>query len=497
MTMPAGESLAGVRLISARPHVVAKLHEQSEEIQPTSGPDPEVGLRRDEVELSGEGWADRVREILGTLTYSERAATVAMPLGGAAGSGVPMSAEQLIERLDSSWYRELTERGEMRPSFQPIVRLSDGSTYGFESLIRGFLDGQTFNGGQIIDAARARNELFALDQRCRTLALEHGIPQLQDSEELFINFNPSAIYDPEICLRTTWATAARFDFPLSRICFEVVETEQFDDIGFLKKILDTYRERGAKVALDDLGAGTASLNYLTDLRPDVVKLDRGLVTGIDESLPRQRLVASIVDYAHEQGTAVVAEGIENERELEAVRALGADLGQGWHLAKPAPEAVRISPEVVLGAGGRSRAPSIAGHPAVLGSGIGAALDAISDGVLIADATAPDAPIAYCNETFSRLTGFDVEEVVGKPIGFIQDREADAATRERIRSAMRAGEPVSARVLNHRGDGSRNCDEILISPVRDHGGRVIRFVGVLRNGGAGEVGGSGTRERATA
>ncbi|UJA21971.1 EAL domain-containing protein [Thermoleophilia bacterium SCSIO 60948] len=226
--------------------------------------------------------------------------------------------------------------GLLTPHFQPIVRLADERVYGREALIRADLDGRRLNGGELVDAARSHGEIFAFDQRCRTAAIETAAPMLPDGETLFINFNPSAIYDPDICLRTTWAVARRHDFSLSRVCFEVVESERFPDIEFLRRILDRYRAEGARVALDDLGAGHTSLNYLRELRPDIVKLDRALVAGIDADESRQRLVAALIDYSHDLGIDVVAEGIETVEEARLVRSLGADLGQGWFFGRPEP-----------------------------------------------------------------------------------------------------------------------------------------------------------------
>jgi EAL domain-containing protein (putative c-di-GMP-specific phosphodiesterase class I) len=141
---------------------------------------------------------------------------------------------------------------------------------------------------------------------------------------------------------------------MDRVCFEVVETERFPDLRFLKGILDEYRNHGAMIALDDLGAGHSSVAYLAALRPDIVKLDRELVSGIDEDPARGRLVRALVQYAHDLGVRVVAEGIETESELAAVREIGADLGQGWYLGRPGADPVRVNPDLVLNAGQFSR-----------------------------------------------------------------------------------------------------------------------------------------------
>jgi EAL domain-containing protein (putative c-di-GMP-specific phosphodiesterase class I) len=334
----------------------------------------------DGLRLTGPNWPEQLEQTLAALTFSERAALLAAPLGGD-GPAVTRPAEVVLARARTQWLPQLLSGGGLYPHLQPIVSLSDGRTYGHESLIRGRVEGEELSGGEIVAAAQAHGALFTLDLVGRTVALEHGMPKLDDGEVLFVNFIPTAIYDPEVCLRTTWAIARRLGVSMDRICFEVVETERFPDLDFLKRILDEYRRRGAMVALDDLGAGHSSLSYLAALRPDIVKLDRALVSGIDGDAARRRLVGALVDYAHDLDVRVVAEGIETGAELATVRELGADLGQGWYLGRPAPEPVEVDPSLVLdvgpkrslvGAGSRSREFTFAARTALMRRPLGVA-----------------------------------------------------------------------------------------------------------------------------
>ena len=95
-----------------------------------------------------------------------------------------------------------------------------------------------------------------------------------------------------------------------------------------------YEAQGFLVALDDLGAGHASLNRLVELRPHVAKLDKALIRSIDQDPYRLALVRSLVQFSEEVGTVLIAEGIESERELEALQKLGVPLGQGYLLGRP-------------------------------------------------------------------------------------------------------------------------------------------------------------------
>ncbi len=330
---PAAE-IEGVILVAERQHVrekVGVLLEQTHDMC-----------------LEGPGWADRLEAILARLTFSERAALLAAPLGGEA-VRVTLPAEDALLRERTRWLPELLNGGQLYPHLQPIASLLDGATFGYESLIRGTVGGRELSGGEIVQAARAHGALFTLDLVGRTVALEQAMPKLSDDQILFVNFTPTAIYDPQVCLRTTWAIARRLSLPMERICFEVVETEEFPDLSFLQRILDEYRAQGAMVALDDLGAGHSSLSYLRKLRPDVVKIDRDLIAGLADDPARQRLLGALIDYAHELDIRVVAEGIETAADLAATRALGADLGQGWYIGRPAAEPVPVASEQILGA----------------------------------------------------------------------------------------------------------------------------------------------------
>jgi EAL domain-containing protein (putative c-di-GMP-specific phosphodiesterase class I) len=328
------ETVDGVVLIAERRHVrnkVGVLLEQAD------------GLR-----LEGAGWCDRLQALLDDLSFSERTALLAAPLSGRS-EGIALPVNDVLTRTRTDWLPELLNSSALYPHLQPIVSLTDGRTYGYESLMRGRVGDRELSGGEIVAAAQAHGAIFTLDLVGRTIALEQGMPQLVDDEILFVNFTPTAIYDPEVCLRTTWAIARRHGLSMQRICFEVVETEQYPDLAFLRRILDEYRGQGAMVALDDLGAGHSSLTYLDALRPDVVKLDRALITGIDGDSPRRRLVGALIDYAHDLDVRVVAEGIETEAELAVIRDLGADLGQGWYLGRPAAEPVRVERRLVMNA----------------------------------------------------------------------------------------------------------------------------------------------------
>ncbi len=157
------------------------------------------------------------------------------------------------------------------------------------------------------------------------------------SSYLFINFNPTAIYQPDFCLKTILAAITKADLSPERVVFEVVESDEIHDTDHLLHLLSFYRERGFKVALDDLGAGFSSLNLLTKMRPDFIKLDRELVRDVDKDPYKATITANLLAMARTLPVATIAEGIETPGEYAWLKEHGADYLQGFLFARPAQE----------------------------------------------------------------------------------------------------------------------------------------------------------------
>jgi EAL domain-containing protein (putative c-di-GMP-specific phosphodiesterase class I) len=234
----------------------------------------------------------------------------------------------------------------MKPHFQPIVELQGGTVYGREALMRGKLGAVELRGGELLAAAEAHDALFSFDYRARTAALEVGLPIMPPGEVLFVNLDPRAVLDVEGSLRTTWPVVGRMGADPSRICLELVRPERCADREMLSELVIAHRKRGALVALDDMSGGAESLQYLELLRPDIVKIDNALTAGIQHSPARRRLVAALVDCAHEQGCKVVAEGVERVDEFQAMTDLGVDLGQGFYFGQPTEKPMAVDTRLV-------------------------------------------------------------------------------------------------------------------------------------------------------
>lgn len=226
---------------------------------------------------------------------------------------------EVIARID-----DLAARGGPDIVYQPILALDSLEVVGAEALSR-FPPGTPPPDEWFSSAAAAGVgedlELEAVSAAAR------GLPLLQG--RLAINVSPATASSP----RTARLLQS---LPLHRIVLEVTEHEEVRDYEALHAALRPLREQGLRLAVDDVGAGFASMRHVLCLAPDVVKLDVSLVRDIDADQARRALATALVAFARTTGASVVAEGIETGAELEALRSLGVDRGQGYYLGRPAP-----------------------------------------------------------------------------------------------------------------------------------------------------------------
>ena len=222
-------------------------------------------------------------------------------------------------------------------AFQPVVDLAAGRIYAYEALVRG-PEGEP--AASVLGKITAGNR-YAFDQSCRVkaIALASRLGLQRTEASLSINFIPGAMYRPEHCVRATLAAARRHRFPAERLVFELTENERITDYARLESIFRVYRANSFRVALDDFGAGHSGLCLLAHFQPDVVKLDMALLRGLDTDARRHAIVGGVVGICRALSTQVVAEGVETDAELAALRALGVTLFQGYLFAKPGFEAL--------------------------------------------------------------------------------------------------------------------------------------------------------------
>jgi EAL domain-containing protein (putative c-di-GMP-specific phosphodiesterase class I)/ActR/RegA family two-component response regulator len=231
-------------------------------------------------------------------------------------------ADRLV--LEASFERAL---GSLWTAYQPIVRVSDGSLFGYEALLRSD-EPSLPHPGAVLDAAERLRRLPDLGRAVRAAAASHlhGAPA---DALLFVNLHALDLLDESL-----FAEDAPLSSIASRVVLEITERAALDDVGDAKARMAKLRERGFRIAVDDLGAGYAGLTSFVTLEPELVKLDMSLVRGIDQHPTKRKLVSSVATLCRELGLLVVAEGVETRAELDGVIACGCDLIQGYFLAKP-------------------------------------------------------------------------------------------------------------------------------------------------------------------
>ncbi|MBI4896809.1 MAG: EAL domain-containing protein [Actinobacteria bacterium] len=251
------------------------------------------------------------------------------------------SSQRLAEakkrrRLREQRLREICEPRAIHSVFQPIVALDTGRVDMYEALTR-FESPHGLNTGEWFEEAvelgmSVELELAVLARTVAELAgAGAGMAAEPADDGLHVSLNAS----PEMLLNPALhATLSAID--PRRIVIEVTEHAQISDYAEIKRAIARLRSHGMRLAIDDAGAGFASLRHILDLAPDMIKLDLSLVRGIDTDQPRRALATGLISFAREIDAEIVAEGIETQGELECVRELGVQYGQGYFIARPAP-----------------------------------------------------------------------------------------------------------------------------------------------------------------
>ena len=209
--------------------------------------------------------------------------------------------------------------------FQPIVALDSGEIVGFEALARFESEPARSPGAWFAEATSLG---WALE--LEIAAVEAAIAshdRLPPSAFIALNVSPASIVSPRLL-----ETVGRI--PLRRVVVEMTEHAPIADYPTLRSVLTTLRASGARLAVDDVGAGHASLRHILQLDPDLIKLDVSLTREIDRQRTQQALARALVTFAREVDATVVAVGIETASEMAVIRDLGVPLGQGYHLGRP-------------------------------------------------------------------------------------------------------------------------------------------------------------------
>jgi EAL domain-containing protein (putative c-di-GMP-specific phosphodiesterase class I) len=239
--------------------------------------------------------------------------------------------EQLEEareaRIRADRIQTVLDNGQLTIAYQPIWNIGQHRPVGFECLAR-------FTG----TPSRPPNLWFSeaaeigrgpeLELAAVRLALQ-ALPRLPQDAYLAVNVSPETVLAPAFL-------PVLEGHPLGRIVLEVTEHAAIANYAGLTDRLRSLRGAGMRLAVDDAGAGYAGLHHILELRPDLIKLDMGLTRDVDCDPARQALAAALVAFARDTGSEIIAEGVETQAELDALRALGVGLAQGYLLGRPMP-----------------------------------------------------------------------------------------------------------------------------------------------------------------
>lgn len=229
-------------------------------------------------------------------------------------------------------FNSIVDRNLISYHFQPIVDAHTGEVFGYEALMRPKeIDGIKLSPPDVISIA----EQQGMTSKIEWLTISNTVKYLSENQELFrgkklfINSIPNCLITDEEYNVIFDEYGGIFD----KLIIEVTEGCQISE-ETVKTLFDRYKSKHAQIALDDYGTGYANESTLLSIKPDYIKIDRSLITGIDSESQKRHLVTNMISFAKSHGIKTLAEGIETRGELDTVISLGVDLIQGFYTSKP-------------------------------------------------------------------------------------------------------------------------------------------------------------------
>ena len=236
---------------------------------------------------------------------------------------------QIIQEL-----RDIVDKGLITPFFQPIFSLNPPELLGVEVLTRPPTHGLLSTPDILFQAAMRFGQYYDLEMVGWRKALEK-ISNSNYDGKIFLNCNPYLIESSEI--HQIEAILKDYDISPERVVFEITERSAIKDYKEFYDRLRNYQKKGFAIAIDDAGGGYASLESIIETNPQYVKIDLGIIRGVETNSLKRSVVKFIVSFCKESKIISIAEGIEQKQELDTLLALGVDAGQGYLLAKPQTE----------------------------------------------------------------------------------------------------------------------------------------------------------------
>lgn len=229
--------------------------------------------------------------------------------------------------------RRLIEAQDVHTLVHPIVRLADCAVIGYEALSRGPEGGEFERPDKLFKVAYDAHLVLKLERLCRHRALE-AARDLPDGRLMFLNVEPEAVTDPELREAVFSSLLQEADISPRSLVLEVAERAAIDDYSSFRSTLEYLRTLGFSVAVDDAGAGFGSLECLSEVRPEWLKIDLALVREVEDDEVRRRFIMSFMAYAQRMGVKLIAMGIETPEQFAMLRDLGVEYGQGFLFSLP-------------------------------------------------------------------------------------------------------------------------------------------------------------------
>lgn len=244
-------------------------------------------------------------------------------------------SERIAARRRRQRLFDLVLEGQVYSVYEPIVDVASHTVYGYEALARGPEGSALHLPAALFASAEEEDLLFQLDCLCRQSALD-GARDFPRESKLFVNVRPTTIHDPHFQADALGRTLEQCNLQPSDVVFEISEQESIANFAIFREVRDYYGKMGFEIALDDVGAGYASLESVMELSPEYIKVDRAFIAGIDEDPMRQELLRALQAVAEKLNARIIGEGLDTLEELETLGRLGISFGQGWLFGKPHP-----------------------------------------------------------------------------------------------------------------------------------------------------------------
>jgi len=236
---------------------------------------------------------------------------------------------QVIQEL-----RDIIDKGLLTPFFQPIFSLNPTKLLGIEVLSRPPTQGLLSTPDILFKAAMRFGQYQALEMLGWKKALAKILKD-NYTGKIFLNCNPYLIESSELYKIET--ILKDYDVNPQRVVFEITERSEIIDYKTFYERLGSYQKKGFSIAIDDAGGGYASLESIVETNPQYVKIDLGIIRGIEENALKRSVAKFIVSFCKENKIVSIAEGVEQEQEMDTLLELGVDAVQGYFLGKPQTE----------------------------------------------------------------------------------------------------------------------------------------------------------------